>query len=503
MSGGKSLFDLIFNPSSVAVIGASREEGSPGYIIFSNMVKNVRNGILKARVFGVNIKGGRLFGYDLFKSILDVPAHIEHAVIAVPARSVPNILEECGMKGVPVATIISSGFSEVGNIELEEKLLDIASRYNMRIIGPNCLGVYDPYSGMDTIFVPEKKRVDGEEIINLARPPRGLIAFLSQSGALGGVILDYLAGEGIGISRFICLGNKIDVDEADILPLLIDDEKTRVVALYVEAIKKRAREIVEICRKTTRFKPIILLKGGITSSGQRATMSHTASMAGQPDIFISAFRNSGCLIASDVSSMLDMAKALALQPPARGRDVCIITNGGGPGIITADLAEKNGLRVPSLSEETLVELKRYVSEGAIPEIATFANPIDLSGMATDESHVVATEVAMQDERVDMVILLALHHIPYVTNRLPYEISRIVRDYKKPIVVVDIGLLGLSQFVRRVFEENSIPSYSLPERAVNGAYGLAYYGAWLRKNNMYEDYLENWSPPKLSLFLVAA
>ncbi|MCR8487457.1 MAG: CoA-binding protein, partial [Crenarchaeota archaeon] len=384
-----------------------------------------------------------------------------------------------------------------GNVELENNVREIGKKYGLRIIGPNGLGVYDPYTGVDTLFIPKSKDVDGKEMINLARPPRGFVAFLTQSGALGGALLDYLCGENLGISKFVSWGNKIDVDEIDMLEYLKDDPNTRVVAIYVEALKERAREFVRIGREFTLIKPIVILKGGTTEAGARATQTHTASLAGDYAVYIGAFKHMGAVIVESVMELMDASKALALQPPARGRNIGIISNGGGPGIITADLLEKRGLRVPPLSDDTLRELKQAINEGIIPTIATFANPIDISGTATDEAYVRAAELVLNDKNIDLVIILALHHPPTLTSKLPDKLISVVKDSKKPVLVMDIGLGELSEYVRRRFEASNIPAYALPIRIVNGACALVNYGEYLARRGALDEYIEKWSPPRIS------
>ena len=482
-----------FNPRSIAVIGASRHPSSPGYIIFQNLIENAKRGILKAKVYGVNIKGGEILGHRLFKSIKDVPSSVEHVVIAIPAKFVPSVMEECGEVRVKVATIISGGFSEIGNVELEKEVLRIAKKYRIRIIGPNGLGIYDAYSGVDTIFIPTYKDTDEGRKLNMPRPKPGYITFLSQSGALGDAVLDYMWGEDIGISKFVSWGNKIDVDESDLLLYLMDDETTRVVILYIEALKDNGRKLIEIGTEFSRKKPIVILKGGITEAGARATYSHTASLAGNIKIYETAFKAMGATLASNIIEVVDMAKALAYQPPAQGRNIGIVTNGGGPGIVVADLAERVGLRVPELSKETLQLLKEHVKNGLIPSIATFSNPIDITGTGTDESYTAATEAVLEDSRIDLVIVLAFHHPPTISKDMPVKLIKVIRDYKKPVLIMDMGSTDMSAWVRKKFEDAGIPAYSLPYRVVAGARALVEYGEWLRKKGILAKYIENWHP----------
>ena len=389
---------------------------------------------------------------------------------------------------------MSAGFSEVGNVELENKVKEVADNYGIRIIGPNGLGIYDPYTGMDTLFIPKVKDVDGKKEINLARPGKGFIAFLTQSGALGGALLDYLTGEELGISRFVSWGNKIDVEESEMMEYLAEDPHTRVITIYVESLKENGRRIFEVGREVTKKKPVVVLKGGITEAGARATLSHTASLAGNIQIYYAAFRQMGAVIAEGILDMLDKAKALAFQPPSRGDRIGIVTNGGGPGILVADAAESKGLMVPELSDGSKVYLKKYVEEGVIPGIATFANPIDISGTATDEAYVAATEVMLNDKEIDIVVVLALHHPPTISMDMPQKILGLVRDYRKPVVVMDIGLMGISNIIRRFFDRHFIPSYTLPERTISGVCGLVEYGRILRRGGVLDEYLDSWEPP---------
>lgn len=485
-----SEIEPFFNPKTIAVVGASLKKNNPGHIIFHNLIENAKKGILKAKVYGVNVKGGELYGNKLYRSLSEIPDNIEHVIVAVRAQFVPDVLEESGRKGVKVATIISGGFSEVGNVELENRILKIGKEHGIRIIGPNGLGIYDAYSGIDTLFIPTYKETGEGLKLNMPRPKPGVITFLSQSGALGDAVLDYMWGEGIGISKFVSWGNKIDVGEKELLLYLMEDETTKVVMMYIESIKEAGHEIIEIGKEFSKRKPIVVLKGGITEAGIRATYSHTASLAGNIKIYEAALKSMGAVLSWNIQEFVDMAKALALQIPAKGNKIGIVTNGGGPGIVLADLAEKYGLKVPSLSKETINELNNYVKEGVIPNIATFSNPIDISGTGTDESYAAATKCLMEDPNIDLVIVLALHHPPALTKELPKRIIQVIKDNSKPVIVMDMGSTEMSDWVRKQFEDKKIPTYPLPWRAVVAAKALVEYGKWLLRNNVYEDYVKN-------------
>lgn len=486
---------LFFEPETIVIVGASAKPMSPGNIILRNLLNNKKKGLLRARIYGVNIKGGEFEGHKFYRSVGEIGDKLDHAVIVIPSRFVPKALEECGRVGVKVATIVSGGFSEVGNVELERELLEVASKYGIRIVGPNGLGIYDPYTGVDTLFIPEYKTVGSRSMVNLPRPPKGHIAFLSQSGALGGVILDYLAGENLGVSKFVSWGNKIDVDEPEMLEYLMEDDRTRGVALYIESVKKNGRKLVEVGKKFSAKKPIVVQKGGVTEAGSRAAMSHTAALTGEYRVYYGAFKQMGAVIADGVLDMIDKIKALIMQPPAKGSRVGIVSNGGGPGIVLTDALEKRGLVVPKFSDELVGELKRLVSEGIIPEIASIQNPIDLSGTAGDQAYVEATKLLIDSEEVDIVAVLLLHHPPTLTTDLPYKVLEVVKGSRKPVLVLDIGLGELSVWVRKIFDENGIPSYSIPDRIANAIQAIAQYGLWLKRRGLIEDYLENWQPIK--------
>ena len=486
-----------FEPESIAIIGVSRKEGSMGWTVFKNMLENRKRGLLQAKIYGVNIKGGELFGEPLYRSISEIQDTIDLIVVLVPAKFVPSVIDEAGRKGVKAAIIISAGFAEVGNYELDRELREKIKKYGIRVIGPNCIGILDNHSGVDTLFLPLKKSVEGKMIESMPRPKTGPVAFISQSGALGGTVLDYMYGQNIGISKFINLGNKIDVDEVELLQYLKDDENTRVIMIYVEGLygENRGREFYQIAQEVAKEKPIVVLKGGKTKAGSRAVASHTASMAGDAKIYESVFKEAGIIYAKTIWEFTDMTKALMFQPPARGNRIAIITNGGGPGILTADYAESIGLNVIDLPEGLKEKLEEKVKEGIIPDVATFSNPIDLSASASEDAHAVALEEVMKSDHIDGVIFLALHHPPAITERFVEKIVEVSKKYGKPCVVVDVGSVEMARWIRKKFDENGIPSYDTPERAATGLKALVEYGDFLRRAGKLEAYLRKYEADK--------
>jgi len=485
-----------FNPDSIAVIGASREEDKPGHIILKMLLDNKKKNILKARIYPVNPKANELLGVKVYHSVKEIKDKIELAIIVVPAKYVPQVLTECGEKDVKASIIISAGFSEIGNKELELEVLKIGREYGIRIIGPNCIGVLSPWSGVDTIFLPVYKILsDGTKLVSTPRPKPGYVALISQSGAFGTVAMDYMVGEGIGLSAFVSYGNKIDVDEADLLEYFMSDDKTRVIIMYLESIEN-GRKFIDIARKVSAIKPIIVLKAGRTRAGSRAAASHTAAVAGLDAIYDAAFRRSGVVRVYDMEELFDVAKALYMLPPVKGNRIAIVTDGGGAGVMATDMAEIIGLDVPQLKGETKEELDKLREIGKIPYFSSIDNPIDLTGSATTEMYIEALDVLLRSNEIDMIIVLALHQVPGIRDpiKLAEEIANKVREYNfiKPVLAVDTGYSEVAVLERECFDKNNIPSYKIPERAIKAAKALYTYGSYLRKINRFNEYVSIFS-----------
>jgi acyl-CoA synthetase (NDP forming) len=296
-----SKVELFFNPHSIAVVGASKHINKAGNVIFSNFVENKRRGIFKGEIYPINLKDESILGHRCYPSLTKVPGNIEAIVIVVPSKSVSDVLRDAGTKGVSVAIVISAGFGEVGNDQLEDEVKNIAKEFGIRILGPNCLGVFDSYTGVDTLFLPETKVLKtGDVMVATPRPMQGNIAMVSQSGAFGAASLDYLTGRQIGISKFVSFGNKVDVSEAEILHYLNHDDKTRAILLYIESIT-HGRKFMDVAKDVTKSKPIAVLKSGRTKAGARAAESHTGSISGTSAVYDAAFSQIG-VIKSDTTS---------------------------------------------------------------------------------------------------------------------------------------------------------------------------------------------------------
>ena len=378
---------------------------------------NKEHGVFKGELYPVNPGEDSILGFKCYRSLSNVPDEVELIVIIVPAKAVPAIMEEAVAKKVKAAIIISSGFKEVGNVELEEQVVAAAKKGGIRVLGPNCLGVYYSKTGIDTLFLPETKVLTtGEDVVATPRPMPGNIAMITQSGAFGVAALDYLTGRQMGVSKFVSFGNKCDVNETDILTLFADDKETKVILVYLEDIKD-GREFLKIAKKVTVKKPVVVIKSGKSSAGARAAASHTGAIAGSDKIYDAAFEQSGVIRARDMEEFFDMGKALAMQPPAMGKNIGILTDAGGPGVMTVDECEALGLTVDRFSDDTLKKFQELKDQNIILKIAATSNPVDLTGSVTDDMFVMSADLMFQDPEICGIILLGLHHMPGLTRSI--------------------------------------------------------------------------------------
>ena len=482
--------DIFFNPKSIAIVGASRHVNKAGNVIFSNFATNKRRGVFRGELYPINPNEDSILGFKCYPSLKRVPGDVESAVIVVPSKCVPDVMREAGVKGVSAVVIISAGFGEVGNHQLEDEVMEIARDYGMRVLGPNCLGVFDSYSGVDMLFLPETKVVNtGDIMVATPRPMQGSIAFVSQSGAFGAAALDYLTGSQIGISKFVSFGNKIDVAEPEILTYLGSDEKTKAILLYVESID-RGREFMDVARDVTRRKPIVALKSGRTMAGSRAAASHTGAMSGTGQIYDAAFSQAGVLRSSNMLEFFNIGKALAFQPPASGRNVAIITDAGGPGVMAADECELRGVSVKVFSDETSGRFAKLIEEGVLPSFIQYRNPVDLTGSATSQMFEEAMKIVVTDSDVHGIIIIGIHHLPAIQEDFVERIAKVSVTVPKPIVACDIGETEMALYIRSKFEKLGIPAYRSPEEAAQAMAALISYGEYLRRRGCFDDYVEN-------------
>jgi acyl-CoA synthetase (NDP forming) len=495
MNEATKKLDAFFEPHSVAVVGATKKIEKAGHVIFRNFVENKMRGVYRGEVYPVNPNEDFILGTRCYPSITRIPGELELVVIVVPAKIVPFIMEEAAIKRAKAVVIISSGFGEVGNIELENQVLTIARKAGIRVLGPNCLGVYYARTGVNTLFLPETKTLaTGGEVIAAPRPMFGNIAIVSQSGAFGVAALDYLTGRQIGISKFVSFGNKCDVNETEMLHYLLFDEETMVILLYVEGIKF-GREFIKIAKKVTMKKPIVALKAGISEAGVRAAVSHTGAIAGSDKIYDAAFKQAGIIRVKDMEEFFDAGKALAMQPPAAGKNVAVLTDVGGPGIMAVDECELRGLAVNRSSEKTLQKFENLKKEGKLPEFASTLNPVDLTGSVTSEMFEYALEILLQDPEIYGVIVLGLHHAPGLQEDYIDRIAKVAKKYDKPTVACDIGETEMALYTRFRFDKLGVPAYSSAEDAARAMKALVSYGLYLKKNNRLGEYIESFLKKK--------
>ncbi len=482
--------DAFFNPRSVAVIGATKKVDKAGHVIFKNFATNKLRGVFKGELYPVNPGEDSILGFKCYPSLKEIPGEVELIVIIVPAKVVPSIMDEAAGKKVKAAIIVTAGFKEVGNIELEDQVVAAARKGGIRVLGPNCLGVYYSKTGVDSLFLPETKVLStGEDVIATPRPMPGNIAMLTQSGAFGVAALDYLTGRQMGVSKFVSFGNKCDVSDSEILSYLLHDKETRVILAYVEDIK-HGKEYLKIAKKVTSRKPVVVIKSGKSEAGARAASSHTGAIAGSDKIYAAAFEQAGVIRARDMEEFFDAGKALAMQPPALGRNIGILTDAGGPGVMTVDELELQGLTVEPFSEETCMKFEKLKTDGTILKIAATRNPVDLTGSVTDDQFEISADLMFQDTEIDGIIFLGLHHMPGLREKYISSVAKVASKYRKPIVMCDIGETEMALYTRGRFDRLGVPSYSSPEDAARAMKALVSYGAYLQRSGCAEEYIRD-------------
>ncbi len=445
--------DNFFSAQNIAVIGVSRDTRKVGHIIFRNFI----DGGYKGSVYPVNPNAEMILNKKAFKSVLHVPEKIDLAIIAVPAGLVPSVLEECGKKHIKDVVIVTSGFKEVGNMALDKKVDQIIKKHKMQVVGPNCLGTFDAYTKLDSLFLPRYR---------LQRPKEGGISFVCQSGAVGSSILDLATKDGYGFSKFVSYGNAMSLDESDMIEYLGNDEKTKVICLYIEGIKD-GRKFIETAMKVSRKKPIIAIKGGKTSEGARATMSHTGSLAGIAEVYSGIFRQTGVIEVNSLQDMFETAKILEKCIQPKGDKTIVVTNGGGYGILSTDAIIKSNLKMAELGKETRRAMKKL-----LPTIAA-ENPIDLLGDASTERYKIALNLAMKDKNIDIILMIVLYQTPLVTTDIVDIIIEANDTKKKPIVIVSAGG-EFTDVLKSNLEANNVPNYTFPENAVAAIKNLVEY-----------------------------
>jgi acetyl coenzyme A synthetase (ADP forming)-like protein len=440
-----------FAPMGIAVIGASLDPTKLGYGLSRNLVQSNYQGV----VHFINPKGGRLFGRPMFTSILDAPDPVDLAILLIPAPAIQYALHDCGQRGVKAAIIGSGGFRETGpeGAKLEAECLRIARSYQMRLIGPNCIGLLDTHLPLDATFLPPPGPLPGD------------VAFISHSGAICAAVIDWARGQSFGLSRLVSLGNQSDVNETDVLSPVAADPFTRVLTLYLEGVSDGRRFVSEASR-ITRQKPIIALKVGRFASGQRAVASHTGALAGQDRGFNAAFRRAGVIRAETSEEMFDWARALAWCPPPNGRSVAVLTNAGGPGVTAADALEANGMHLAELSEST-----RALLRAALPPAASLYNPVDMLASASPEQYALCLRILLDDPGVHAVMVILPPPPMFTAGAVAKAVIPVIHSAEKPVVFALMGERLIQEAVEHL-RAARVPEYRFPERAASALAVLA-------------------------------
>ncbi|MBP1722428.1 MAG: CoA-binding domain protein [Deltaproteobacteria bacterium] len=418
MKSPQSNIQTLFEPKTLAVIGAARDENKIGYKI----LKNILDGGYKGKIFPVNPQGGEILGLKAYRSVEEVNEPVDVASIVIPAKFVFEAVQSCARKKVKYLTIISSGFSEIGNNEEERRIVSYARDHNMRILGPNIFGIYSAAASLNATF--------GSSGIS-----PGSVAIITQSGALGVAMIGKTSVENIGLSAIVSVGNKTDVDEADLLEYLVTDPHTQIVLMYIEGVRDGER-LIQAVKKTTRKIPVVVIKSGRSERGAIAAASHTGSLAGSDEIFDAIMRQCGVLRAESVEEAFNWCKFLANTPSPAGENTVIVTNGGGIGVMATDACEKFGVR---LYDDTLT-LKEIFST-VTPEFGSTKNPVDLTGGATSSHYNSALEEALKSHPIDSVIALYGETAVFDAENLSSMIgenSRRYKEQKKPLVFSIFG-----------------------------------------------------------------
>ncbi|HXX81058.1 MAG TPA: CoA-binding protein [Thermodesulfovibrionales bacterium] len=436
----------LFSPGAVALIGAAHTEIKLGGVVLKNLLK------LRGTVYPVNPKYDELMGLKAYHTVKEIPVAVDLAVIMRPAPEVPEILRELEGK-TKTAIVVSSGFAEVGEEGLQTEVKRIGRELGIRLLGPNCMGIFNPARRLDTFFISSTR---------MKRPKRGNVTILSQSGAVMASLFEAVRASHIGLSKAVGYGNALDIDESDLYEYMLNDRETDVVVSYIESLGD-GRKFIAKAKELSRKKSLIILKSGKGESGSAAAYSHTGRLAGRYEVFRSILRQFGIMEAVDFDEMMDATKALSYQRASKGNRVCIITNGGGSGVLAADECMRQGLNIPRLAEEKLTRLKNV-----FPHFYVLNNPFDLTAQVRDEDYLTVLDEVKDD--YDGFLVIALPNVMGITEGL----AELMKDFKGRIqkpVVFHIPADGISRRIISHLEKTRIPVFPSPERAAKGLKAL--------------------------------
>ena len=456
----------LISPSSVAVLGASNRVGSVGNAVMTNIL----SGGFIGRLFPVNPSSVTIFGMKCYNSILDIEHHVDLAIIITPSNVVPRVMEECGKKGVKTAIIISAGFKETGQQgkEREESIKRIAKKNRMRVVGPNCIGVIntDSKTSLNASFTK-------------GMPKSGNIALVSQSGAICVAMLEFAKIRNIGFSKVFSLGNKMDVDENDLLRVLANDVSTKVILMYIEDLTS-GKKFIEIASKITgetrKRKPILALKVGESVIGAKSIASHTGALAGSKEAYTAIFAQSGVLRVETLEELFDYAIAFAYQPIPSKEGTVVVSNAGGPATIVADAAAKYNLYLSRINKTTINKLGKI-----LPKTASLINPIDIIGDADHTRYEKALRIILKDPNVDSCIVVSTPQMMLNMESLVDVMVKINREFKGKITILScmMAISGIDNALKKL-DKNKIPQYSFPESATRTIATMYSYRAWVTR-----------------------
>ena len=436
------MLDKFFNPESIVVVGATAKEGKVGNTLLKNIISFQGKAKASVRISAVNPKYEKILDVKCYPSVLQIEEGVNLAVIAVPAISVPEILEQCGEKGIKNVVVISAGFKEAGRegAVLESELVRISDKYDLSVVGPNCLGIINTHAGLNATF-------------GKATPPDGNIAFLSQSGAFALAVIDWSKAANVGFSKVVSLGNKAVLDECDFIEYMAKDDETAVITLYLEDIRE-GRRFMDVVRHVTKTKPVVVMKSGRTEAGAKAASSHTGSIAGSSEAFSTAFQQAGVVEVNSIEDLFDFSLTLSRIRDVKG-GIAIVTNSGGPGVMAADAIEEYGLELAPFDRETMEKLSDL-------HVANFYNPVDVMGDADSEKFKNALGVVSADENVGAIIAILSPTAPIEFDKAGDYVLEL--NDKKPIIPVFMGGETVMQPLER-FKKHGITNYFDPVRAV--------------------------------------
>ena len=466
------MIEPFFTPKRIAVVGASADPAKMG----NNVIRNLIGFRFMGNIYPVNKHAHEIEGLLCYPSVRDLPEKVELAIIIIPARGIPDVMRQCGEAGIGHVIVQSGGFSETGEEgkKLEEELLEIAREYGIRVLGPNCIGVIDTHTPLNTTFV-------------LGHPDKGDIGFVSQSGAVVVSVIDWAKSKGVGFSRVVTMGNQMDVTGTETIQAIAGSPNTRVITAYIEGIAD-GQEFLRVSQQVSLQKPYLVLKGGQSEKGADAVTSHTGALSGSMEAYEAAFRKTGILQVNNMQEMFDQARALAWQPLPAGKRVAILTNAGGFGILAVDALQKYGLEMAPLTDETRSWLKKR-----IPAAGSVNNPVDIVAGTGPSTYALALDALLVDETVDAVIVIQAPQDWFRQSSVAEAIGEGASRYRKPVITCLMGK-DTAEDTLSLLHKRRIPNVTFPERAASIIAVMTRRREWLDAQKLAGDTATPTPPP---------